>query len=585
MSAPAVHRILTIDDNPAIHEDFRKLFALDVPESAAFDELEAQILGGVSKPELTHRFELDSASQGQEGLEKVRVALAGGRPYALAFVDVRMPPGWDGVETIQRIWQVDPDIQIVICTAYSDFSWEEIRNRLGNSDALLVLKKPFDTIEVLQIAHALTRKWELAREVRFSLQDLDRKVCERTEALQREIAERSRVEEDLRQSQKMEAVGQLAAGVAHDFNNILTIIRGHTELLISHADPGAPGIESLRQISLAAERAAGLTRQLLVFSRKEMPRYQPVDLNQVLENSGALLRRLLGEHVEMRLEPSEAPVCLSADESNLSQVILNLAVNARDAMPEGGLLTLRTSLETLDANATRRHPQAGPGTFACLTVTDTGTGMDEVTLSRMFEPFFTTKEVGKGTGLGLASVYGIVQQHKGWIDVVSQLGQGTTFKIFFPQHECPVVLKRQTEMSSCATAPAVALTTILVVEDEPGVREFICTILKSRSYRVLEAVDGVDALKVWARHRDEVTLLFTDLVMPNGLSGRGLADKLQSERPDLKIVYASGYSAEAIGANWLQAPGVEFLPKPFTAAGIIKAVSTVLSAKNPAFSP
>jgi two-component system, NtrC family, sensor kinase len=570
---------------PAIHEDFRKLFALDVPESAAFDELEAQILGGVSKPELTHRFELDSASQGQEGLEKVRVALAGGRPYALAFVDVRMPPGWDGVETIQRIWQVDPDIQIVICTAYSDFSWEEIRNRLGNSDALLVLKKPFDTIEVLQIAHALTRKWELAREVRFSLQDLDRKVCERTEALQREIAERSRVEEDLRQSQKMEAVGQLAAGVAHDFNNILTIIRGHTELLISHADPGAPGIESLRQISLAAERAAGLTRQLLVFSRKEMPRYQPVDLNQVLENSGALLRRLLGEHVEMRLEPSEAPVCLSADESNLSQVILNLAVNARDAMPEGGLLTLRTSLETLDANATRRHPQAGPGTFACLTVTDTGTGMDEVTLSRMFEPFFTTKEVGKGTGLGLASVYGIVQQHKGWIDVVSQLGQGTTFKIFFPQHECPVVLKRQTEMSSCATAPAVALTTILVVEDEPGVREFICTILKSRSYRVLEAVDGVDALKVWARHRDEVTLLFTDLVMPNGLSGRGLADKLQSERPDLKIVYASGYSAEAIGANWLQAPGVEFLPKPFTAAGIIKAVSTVLSAKNPAFSP
>ncbi len=585
MSMPAVHRILTIDDNPAIHEDFRKLFALDVPESAAFDEMEAQILGSVSKPARTHRFELESASQGQEGLEKVRGALAAGRPYALAFVDVRMPPGWDGVETIQRIWEVDPDIQIVICTAYSDYSWDEMRDRLGNSDALLVLKKPFDTIEVLQIAHALTRKWELACEVRTSLQDLDRKVSERTEELQLQIAERSRVEENLRQSQKMEAVGQLAAGVAHDFNNILTIIRGHAELLLSQAASGAPGSESLRQISLAAERAAGLTRQLLVFSRKEMPRYEPVDLNRVLDHSGALLHRLLGEHVELRIVPAEAPVCLSADESNLSQVIMNLAVNARDAMPQGGLLTLRTSLETLDANASRTHPQAGPGTFACLTVTDTGTGMDEVTLSRMFEPFFTTKEVGKGTGLGLASVYGIVQQHQGWIEVVSQLGQGTTFKVFFPQRECPAALSSPKEFASRSSASTTAQTTILVVEDEPAVREFICTVLKASSYRVLEAVDGVDALKVWARHRNEVTLLFTDLVMPNGLSGRGLADKLQSERPDLNVVYASGYSAEAIGAEWLQAPGVEFLPKPFTPVGIIKAVSTVRASKSAVLSP
>ena len=578
MSTLTIHRILTIDDNPAIHEDFRKLFAVDLVEAASFDEIESDVFGGDEKPAFAQTFDLESASQGQEGLEKVRAALDAGRPYSLAFVDVRMPPGWDGVETIQHLWKADPDLQVVICTAYSDYSWEEMRQRLGNSDSLLVLKKPFDTVEVLQIAHALTRKWELARHARASMEQLDRKVAERTESLEREMAERVRVEETLRQAQKMEAVGQLAAGIAHDFNNLLTVIQGHVGLLLlSTPNSGVNQSESLRQVSFAADRAAALTRQLLVFSRKEVERSKPLDLNRVLTDVSELLRRIIGEHIELQLKLAEEPASLTADEGNLDQVIMNLAVNARDAMPEGGALSLSTTIKTLDSGCVRRHPKARPGTYVCLTVSDTGCGMDNATLNRIFEPFFTTKEIGKGTGIGLATVYGIVQQHHGWIEVESQPGQGTTFKVFFPRREDNPVTPGQTEFALKLPPRATTQSTVLVVEDEPGVRQFITTVLTMNSFRVYEATDGVDALKVWARHGREVDLLFTDMVMPNGLSGHGLADKLLKERPELRVIYASGYSAETIGAEWLDAPGVGFLPKPYNADALLRAVSTCLS--------
>ncbi len=423
MTAPIVHRILTIDDNPAIHDDFRKLFADQIVDSAAFDALESSVLGNAIQVSHAQPFDLDSADQGQEGLKKVKAALAAGRPYALAFVDIRMPPGWDGVETIAHLWKADPELQVVICTAYSDYSWDDMRRRLGNSDNLLVLKKPFDTVEVLQIAHALTRKWELARQARASLENLDRKVAERTDALEREMGERVKAEENLRQAQKMEAVGQLAAGIAHDFNNLLTVIQGHVGLLLNAPKGAVNSTESLKQVSFAADRAAALTRQLLVFSRKEVERSKPLDLNRVLTDASALLRRVIGEHIELELQLAGEAANLVADESNLHQVIMNLAVNARDAMPDGGVLSLRTSIENPDGESARRHPQSRPGLHVCLTVSDTGCGMDNATLSRIFEPFFTTKEVGKGTGIGLATVYGIVQQHHGWIEVNSRPGQ------------------------------------------------------------------------------------------------------------------------------------------------------------------
>ena len=585
MTTPKRHRILTIDDNPAIHEDFRKLFAGQRQTSVEFDRLESAVLGGTSHFSLAQPFELESANQGQEGLEKVKAAMAADRPFALAFVDVRMPPGWDGLETIEQLWKVDPELQVVICTAYSDHSWDDIRKFLGNSDGLLVLKKPFDAIEALQIAHTLTRKWELSRQVRASIQDLDRKVAERTEALENEMAQRVRIEENLRQAQKMEAVGQLAAGVAHDFNNLLTVIRGHADLLLSRT--GAAAADSIKKIARAADRGAGLTRQLLVFSRKEIVRCKPMDLNQALMETGNLLRRVVGEQIELRLDPTSMPACVVADQGNIDQVIMNLVVNARDAMPDGGVLTLRTAFEILDEESAQRHPQARPGSFISLTVTDTGCGMDTATLNRIFEPFFTTKEVGKGTGLGLATVYGIAQQHQGWVEVTSSPGCGTTFKVFLPQ--------REYDVSSSAGSPAghtkffvrpspeaASQTTILVVEDEPGVREFVRTVLTMNSYRVLEAEDGLGALKLWAQHHSEIKLLFTDMVMPNGLSGRGLAEKLLAERPELKVIYASGYSAETIGAEWLHSPDIEFLQKPYTGAAILRSVAASLALPAPA---
>jgi len=577
MKPSSQHRIITIDDNPAIHEDFRKLFAGRSSEERAFDLLESDFLGVSGQPEAPQAFQLDSAYQGKEGLEKVAAALAEGRPYTVAFVDVRMPPGWDGIETIERIWQVDPGIQVVICTAYSDYSWEQVRQRLGNSDSLLVLKKPFDTVEVLQIAHTLTRKWELTRDARHSIEELDRKVAERTQALEREMVERARIEENLRHSQKMEAVGQLAAGIAHDFNNLLTVIQGHVGLLLASPDDREHTEKSLSEISLASQRGASLIRQMLVFSRKDAINQQPIELGQLLNRANSFLHRVIGAQIELRVDPTPAPIWVVADECNLDQIIMNLAVNARDAMPDGGVLSMRATIADLGAEAVRGRGPASKGPFACLTVSDTGCGMDAATLGRIYEPFFTTKKSGFGTGLGLSTVYGIVQQHNGWIDVTSQPGHGTTFKIYFPVRAAPAP---KFETPAARVPPRLgnrAQPTVLVVEDDANVREFVTAVLKMNSYRVLEAIDGVDALQVQARHPERVDLLFTDMIMPNGLSGRDLAARLRTSRPDLKIIFSTGYSPDAIGDEWLEAPGVGFLPKPYTASILLQAVSECLS--------
>ena len=579
MSTPPIHRLLAIDDNPAIHEDFRKIFNEPSQAEGDLDALASSLFGSSDKPHQRQSFDLDSAFQGQEGLEKVKAALAEGRPYSLAFVDVRMPPGWDGIETIEQLWKVDPDLQVVICTAYSDYSWDAMCARLGNSDSLVVLKKPFDTVEVLQITHALTRKWELTHEARCRMEDLDRLVAERTHALQMaherlqtEMAERARTEDILRQSQKMEAIGQLAAGVAHDFNNLLTVIQGHAGLLLHQKDIAARTVEPLKQIMFAAERAAGLTRELLLFSRKQVPQPKAVDLNALIERTSKLLGRVIGEHIELRLVRAANLPAVIADAGNLDQIVMNLAVNARDAMPQGGVLTFITSLEQIDAQTVRRHPQARPGDFVCLTVTDTGCGMDAATLARVFEPFFTTKEIGKGTGLGLATVYGVVQQHQGWIDVASQPGQGTSFRIYLAACSQPAAASGQTEFLFRSTAETHAPATILVVEDEEAVRLYARTVLAGHSYNILEAANGVEALKVWAENAGKIDLLFTDMVMPNGMSGRALAEQFHLENPQLKVVCTSGYSAEALGGSWLQGPQFRFLPKPYKPQHLLEVV-------------
>ncbi len=704
-AAAGNNRILLIDDNPEIHADFRKVLGPEAPASGALDDVMAAFFGAEAAGEVQADFELDSAFQGKEGLDMVVRALAEGQPYAMAFVDVRMPPGWDGVETISRIWQVDPSIQVVICTAYSDYSWQDIIAKLGKTDKLVILKKPFDGIEVLQLAHALTEKWLVTQQARHKVEDLNRLVDERTRALresnerlqlemaEREIAqealkvseerlskafdvsplpvailrpndhgciefnraflaatgctsgellgrslwdagvvldgqarvevlgqmesgqpvrqrachfvakageeraallwierfelaagphllavvqdisEQLKVETQLRQSQKMEAIGHLAAGVAHDLNNLLTVVEGHTSLQLAKAQIDSDVAWSLRQVQGAGERAAALTRQLLAFSRKQIMQKRVVSLGTVINNVASMLRRLIPETISLNLDHSSELPLIYADVCNLEQIIVNLVVNARDAMPRGGSIAIRIdAAEVTEAQAARRE-DARPGKFIRLAVTDTGEGMSKETLACIFEPFFTTKEVGKGTGMGLATVLGIIQQHEGWIEADSEVGKGTTFRIYLPVTERAEIIE-----AAPVAGPKRDGTNdvILLVEDDDDVRALARCVLEDARYRVLEAADGPQAINTWREFDGRIDLLLTDMVMPGGLSGSDVAERFGADRPDSKILFSSGYSTDLFGTDVSLREGFNYLAKPYLAQHLLEAVARAL---------
>jgi PAS domain S-box-containing protein len=386
-----------------------------------------------------------------------------------------------------------------------------------------------------------------------------------------DITDRINLETQLRHAQKLESVGQLAAGVAHDFNNILTIIQGHADRLLGRCDGDGDLTEPLKQISAAARRASSLTRQLLMFSRKQVMQTKVLDLNAVLGNMTKMLHRLLGEDVSLQSQYAKNLPTIEADAGMIEQIIMNLSVNARDAMPKGGELLITTSVANIDDAYVQQHPEARTGQFVCFSVTDTGCGMNRETLARIFEPFFTTKEVGKGTGLGLATVYGIVKQHQGWVEVASELGLGTTFKIYIPG------TNKAPEPFNEKTSPQVrgGHETILLVEDEPVLRELARMILKDYDYRVLEAATGVEALKVWEENSGHIDLLLTDMVMPEGMSGRELAEELKTRKPELKVIYTSGYSSEVMGQD-LGLRDIKFLQKPYPPPQLAQAVRECL---------
>ena len=840
-------RILVIDDNRAIHDDFRKIFASRSHD--ALDALENELFGERTTAARKMEFELDFASQGQEGFEMVKLAIQSGRPYALAFMDVRMPPGWDGIETTAQIWKVEPDLQLVICTAYSDYSWEEMINQLGHSDKLVILKKPFDNIEVLQLASALTEKWKLMQQARAKMDVLEKMVKLRTReqeimmeeltafsnlgqklssaktareageiivgvadqlfgwdacsfylyspennrvyhiltsdivdgrrancspvydgkepgvrarqvikngaqltlkeppytmssevspfgdtsrpsasimavpvrngsnvigvlsihsytpkaytpddlktfqsladhcgsALDRiqaeeartklaqqmqlllqstgegvygidlngactfinragaemvggqpeeilgqnmhellhhhksdgsscqtnrcpifrslrlgercrvdhevlwhrdgtsfpaeyasfpimengaikgavvtfnDITGRKQLEEQYRQAQKMEAIGQLAGGVAHDFNNILTVINGYSAMLVNSYEALPEQAELLKEISAAGERAAKLTHQLLIFSRKQTMRLQPADLNEIVGSMSKMLRRLIGENISLHFNNSPGVQPILADAGMVEQVLLNLAVNARDAMPKGGRFTINTEAKTISDHDAQNNPEARAGKFVCLSVQDSGCGMSPEILTRIFEPFFTTKETGKGTGLGLATVFGIVKQHEGWITVRSQVDVGTTFEVFLPV--ASAVAAQNSENVSKAVAGG--HETILLVEDEAAVRALAATVLQKCGYRILQAANGAEALEVWKAHAPGIDLLLTDMVMPGGLTGWELAEKLLADKPKLKVIYSTGYSEDMTGDISNSKVKIHLLQKPY----------------------
>ncbi len=383
--------------------------------------------------------------------------------------------------------------------------------------------------------------------------------------------QRDRLQSELQQSQKMEAIGQLAGGIAHDFNNLLTIISGHSGLLLGEPETNAQVKESVAEIADAAERAAALTRQLLAFSRQALLQPEVIDVNAVVRETSKLLRRLIGEDIALTtvLDPTLAAV--RVDPSQLNQVLMNLALNARDAMPKGGKLTIGTSNVELDEAYIATHLGAKAGPHVMLSLTDSGAGMSQEVLSRIFEPFYTTKGVGEGTGLGLSMVFGIVQQSGGGIHVYSEPGHGSTFKIYLPA--VTELLSRRQRIAE--TAGRGGSETILLVEDDDGVRALALRCLQAQGYHVIAARDGVDALSVPQDVGQHIALLLTDVVMPN-MSGPVLVEKLRERHPDLAVIYMSGYTDDAVVRHGLLQADVDFLQKPFTAVSLAQKVRLVL---------
>lgn len=376
-----------------------------------------------------------------------------------------------------------------------------------------------------------------------------------------DITERKSLEAQLWQAQKMESIGRLAAGVAHDFNNMLAVIQGNASLLLMAGNlKEDKSADYAHQICLATERAATLVRQLLTFSRKQVMQPQHVQMNEIIGNLKKMLERMLNEDVALHVNSTPGLPMIHADVGMMEQVLMNLAVNSRDAMPGGGRLVIETAAVVIDKAYQELNPGTPTGDYICVSVSDTGCGIPQENLSRIFEPFFTTKEVGKGTGLGLATVYGIVRQHGGWIKVYSETNQGTVFRIYLP---VSTAAEKKPEDSVTERPICGGHETILLVEDEPQLRALVRNILERYGYRVLEADSGQAALDVWGEHAGKIDLLLTDMVMPGGLTGKELAERLRVASPSLNVIYSSAYSAEVVGKDFSLIEGIDFLQKPY----------------------
>ena len=641
-------RLLVVDDDPGVRDAYAAVFRLPSGESDSERMRLAAALLGVEPPRVVARqqaFDLTVARQGREAAQILSQRLAEGAPPAVAFVDMRMPPGWDGLTTIEELWRIDPRLQCVLCTAYSDFSWEEIVGRLGSTDRLLILRKPFDRIEVLQMAEALCAKWTSAEEAQGHAREVARQrtllrgiidhagllitlkdatgryllanegFCRRHELPEaalightdaevfpdadgldaREAEARStgfsRVEEDdpllgrgrlatvrfllpgnapdqsllctvahdvtelrdlesrYRQSLKMEALGRLAGGIAHDFNNLLAAIMGFTELAMAgRLEDRTRG--QLTQVLNAGQQAADLTRQLLAFSRRQVLKPQDLEVITVVRDLVAMLNRLVGGQVTIAIV-ERGPSRVRMDRSQLQQVLVNLVVNARDAMPRGGTVTISVG------------PAEDPAQVR-LSIADEGVGMGPDVLAHIWDPFFTTKAEGRGTGLGLSTVHGIVLQSGGTIAVDSQRGQGTTVTILLPAVS--------TEVAPVAPAepvlPVGGTERILVADDHAEVRHLVGEILGQAGYHVEEAEDHGS---LEGDPRIETTdLVLTDVMMP-GINGPELAERLRLRRAGLRVLFMTGHAVQPDGI-----PG-PVLTKPFSHAELLAAVRQALA--------
>jgi signal transduction histidine kinase len=541
-----------------------------------------------------HGCEVISAHNGAEALVLARRA-----PPDIVISDLLMPV-MDGY-TLLRHWKADARLRrvpfIVYTATYTEPEDERLALSLGADAFILKPSEPDEFLERLDEVRARTAAALPARgqDPTGSTEDLlleysetlIRKLEEKTlqledsnRALQQDIAARERVaeqlrktEEQLRHAQKLEAVGRLAGGIAHDFNNLLTVILSYTTLVLDELSPGERIRDDILQVRRAGERATELTQQLLAFSRQQLLQPKVLDLNHVLLEMEKMLRRLLGEDIDLSLLIARRVHKVHADLGQISQIVMNLAVNARDAMPVGGKLTIETRNCEFDESYAAANPGVIPGAYVMLSVTDTGSGMDAKTRERIFEPFFTTKETGKGTGLGLSTVFGIVKQSQGHIYVDSEPGLGTSFRIYLPCTD------RVPEVQHSIVPLQAALQgseTILLVEDDEQVRTVNCAILRRNGYTVLDAQNGGEAFLLSEKFEATIHLLLTDVVMPR-MSGRELANRLRPMRPEMKVLYVSGYTEDSIVHHGVLEAGIAFLPKPITPLSLLRRVREVLS--------
>jgi signal transduction histidine kinase len=469
--------------------------------------------------------------------------------WDIVISDYEMP-NFGGFEALQLLKESGHDMPFILISAV-----------ISEETAVAAMKAG---------AHDYIMKRNLAR----LAPAIERELREAQTRVARKAAEMAlrQSEEQLRQVQKIEAVGRLAAGVAHDFNNILTAIMGHSELLLRQLDADDPRRKNVEQIEKVTHLAAGLTRQLLIFSRKQVIEPRVLNLNAAILDIKKMLCRLIGENIEFCTLLDPAAGHIKADPGQIEQVIMNLAVNARDAMPGGGKLTVTTANTTLDKNHLNNLPDMDAGDYVMLAIADTGTGMSEEVKAHLFEPFFTTKPSGQGTGLGLATCFGIVKQNTGHINVHSELGSGTTFKIYFPQVQSALEPLR---VRNLPTEVAGGNETVLLVEDEPVVRELAVATLREKGYTVVAAVNGEEGLRLARQHDGKIDLVLTDVVMPV-MGGKEMADALRTSHPDTKVLFTSGYTEDALGPHGVLRPDILFLPKPYLTATLARKVREVL---------